>query len=419
MDKSPEGAAISHAHLYKYKEKHQESQHERRLQILNEQKDKRHIEADKNRELCDNYLEELVESDVEDLKQVEESDIEDLKQMDECVVEDVKQLEKSEDIKQSEQEDESEEMEYVQSEVKCRPQPTKFKLMLTEWFIDIPDDLEENWLCKLTPEGFRVLLISYKHRTLFFTVKSRYLFKLKTHFPGGGGINTTGVTVLDCIFNKRNKTFFVLDCLYWSAMYTLDSEANFRFYWLKTKFYEMPELSKSVSKKYTFHLMDAIPLEKSLLQEKIFHVLKIEDKEILYDGIVCYHTRGFYTFGYSPLATWLYCFMLPEKLGIDVPEIYLAKKPKGYINFQQYIESKILAREQCSKKKGENAGKKKGNADINKANILEMIHNNAETNKDNSSIINGYNAEINKDADTENKCDNVEDNKDDNEEMES
>ncbi|XP_056629662.1 snurportin-1 [Diorhabda sublineata] len=380
MDKAPEAAITSHAHLYKYKEKHQLSQHERRQQILNEQKYKRHIEADKNRELYGKYLEELEESDVEDLKQVDECDIEDFKHTDESV----QHLEKSE----QEEPDEYEEMEYVQSEVQYRrPESTKFKLMLTEWFIDIPDDLEENWLCKFAPEGFRVLLLAYKRRTLFFTIKSRYLFKLKTHFPGGGGINATGVTVLDCIFNKRNKTFFVLDCLYWSAMYTLDSEANFRFYWLKTKFYEMPELYKSVSKKYTFHLIEAIPLERSLLQEKIFQVLKLEEKEILYDGIVCYHSCGFYTFSYSPLATWLYCYMLPEKLGIDVPEVYLAKKPKGYINFQQYIESKMSARERYNKKKSHVRLNKNGDLDVSSVN-------NTEKSKNNSSEVNKYNTEM-------------------------
>lgn len=36
------------------------------------------------------------------------------------------------------------------------------KLMLSEWLTEVPDDLESNWLIKLSPEGQRRLVVACK-----------------------------------------------------------------------------------------------------------------------------------------------------------------------------------------------------------------------------------------------------------------
>ncbi|CAH1099158.1 unnamed protein product [Psylliodes chrysocephalus] len=284
------------AYLYKIKE-NKLSQHERRIKYLEEQKEKRQTLTDKNRDLCDLFI-----------KQIEKS----------C---------------------KDEEMEYESTQIRKESQ-FHFKLMMTEWFTDIPDDLEDNWFIKLVPEGFRILLIARNHHTFIYNKNGRYLFQIRTNFPGGGGCIENGTAVLDCVMDKKNKIVFVLDCLFWNSMSTLDSEANFRFYWLKSKFQENPEMGQYLN--YKFVLMDSVCAERSLIQEKMFQSFKIGESEIIYDGIAFYHKESQYSFGYSPLATWLASYMLPEKLGIDVPEIYSEKKPKNYVNLQHYIENEKL-----------------------------------------------------------------------------
>lgn len=35
-----------------------------------------------------------------------------------------------------------------------------FKLMKSEWFTELPEDLTENWFVKFCPDGFRVLIVA-------------------------------------------------------------------------------------------------------------------------------------------------------------------------------------------------------------------------------------------------------------------
>ncbi|KAJ8944827.1 hypothetical protein NQ318_013164 [Aromia moschata] len=209
--------------------------------------------------------------------------------------------------------------------------------MQSEWFTEIPDDLEENWFVKFCPQGFRILLIAQNHTTVCYNQQGRVILKIKTNFPGGGGSDSNGVTILDCIYNKCIKTVFVLDCLFWNAMSMLESEVNFRFFWLKTKFEENPGFAKCL--KYNFKLLDYVPAQRPLIQDHMFSVAHIEDHNIPYDGVVFYHKESHYIFGYTPLVGWLASFMLPEKLQIDVGPENLARKPKDYCNMETYLES--------------------------------------------------------------------------------
>ena len=45
------------------------------------------------------------------------------------------------------------------------------------------------------------------------------------------------------------------------------------------------------------------------------------------DGLLFFHKRTHYTFGRTPLVGWLKPYMVPEILGVSVPEAYLAGAP--------------------------------------------------------------------------------------------
>lgn len=55
------------------------------------------------------------------------------------------------------------------------------------------------------------------------------------------------------------------------------------------------------------------------------------------DGLLFYHRNALYTFGQTPLVTWLKPFMLPEVLGTSIPSP-LDEKPDDYISFEHHIE---------------------------------------------------------------------------------
>lgn len=283
----------SFTNLYKYNGKNLElSQQQRREKFLEEQKEKRHGITDNNRKLCEEFLSEL---------NIEEEKME-------C--------------------------DELQHSSKKK---IKYKLMQSEWFTDIPNDLEDNWLVKLCPQGFRVLFIAQNNKTIIST-DGRIILNIKSNFPGGGGIKGAGgITILDCIFNRCTKTIFILDCLFWNSMSMLDSEASFRFFWLQTKFAENPALINY--KKYNFSLLEVLPAHRSLIQDKMFTLVSVGEQKYAYDGVVFYHKESHYTFGYTPLVAWLASYMLPEKLHIDVCPENMFRKPKDYVCMEMYLEN--------------------------------------------------------------------------------
>lgn len=67
------------------------------------------------------------------------------------------------------------------------------------------------------------------------------------------------------------------------------------------------------------------------------------------DGFLFYHRRALYTFGHTPLVTWLKPFMLSEVLGIPVPSPF-DEKPDDYINFEHHIQKIKIKKNQDTTK---------------------------------------------------------------------
>ena len=58
------------------------------------------------------------------------------------------------------------------------------------------------------------------------------------------------------------------------------------------------------------------------------------------DGLLFYHKLGFYTPNVTPLVGWLKPFMIPEILGMKIPEFYAKAQPVNYVNIKEYIKKK-------------------------------------------------------------------------------
>ncbi|XP_060520160.1 snurportin-1 [Cylas formicarius] len=302
----PSSIESNFSSLYKYSGKNAEvSQQERRDQFLKEQKEKRHNCVDKYRDLTQFFG--------------ENDDTETSAEPMEC-----------------------------ETQVKKRRKPMPFYLMKSEWFCYIPDDLADNWVVKFVPEGFRVLVLAKNHRTECYNEKGK-MMTLKTCLPGGGLDRNNGETVLDCIYSKASKTIFVLDCLRWNTMLMLDSETTFRFYWLKTKFDENVTYTQS-NRGHKLELLNFVPAQTPLIQDEMFRPMVIEGQKVLYDGVVFYHKESHYVLGETPLVGWLFSYMLPEKLNIDVLPENMAKMPKKYKCLEEYLERKY---KKAEKRRGE------------------------------------------------------------------
>lgn len=56
------------------------------------------------------------------------------------------------------------------------------------------------------------------------------------------------------------------------------------------------------------------------------------------DGLLFYHKRTHYLFGSTPLVVWLKPYMLPEILGIEVPQCQLGHQPADYTNYADHMK---------------------------------------------------------------------------------
>ncbi|EFA00641.1 Snurportin-1-like Protein [Tribolium castaneum] len=219
--------------------------------------------------------------------------------------------------------------------------PFGYKLMGSEWCTEVPDDLPDNWLIKLCPEGIRYLVVANKAITTCYYRNGRPSFTFKSKLPGGNPDCGHKFTVLDCIYNKDVNTLFIYDVLAWNSMSLINAEVQMRFFWLKSKFDELPELSSiNERKNFRFMLVDFFLAEVALLQDHLFTPFVANGVELSLDGVLFYHKEGHYVFGDSPLVWWLRTFMLPELLNIDVPPLHLRNKPDDYESIQQYSSKK-------------------------------------------------------------------------------
>ncbi|CAD6208903.1 GSCOCG00010717001-RA-CDS [Cotesia congregata] len=209
-------------------------------------------------------------------------------------------------------------------------------LMLSEWMIDIPENFCDEWFMLPCPKGKRALIVARKGKTQVFTRRGNKIIEFNSALPGGNyEHHSKNSTILDCIWVKKDQSYYVLDVLSWSNQTLLDCDAEFRHFWLSSKLGESPEFSEqSKFNKYPF-----VALPNIFCNENLSDFVHKLSSNLPLDGFLFYHRKGFYMNGHSPLVTWLKPFMISEVLGISVPP-ELDKKPEGYLDFEHYILSK-------------------------------------------------------------------------------
>ncbi|PAA71244.1 hypothetical protein BOX15_Mlig024661g1, partial [Macrostomum lignano] len=217
------------------------------------------------------------------------------------------------------------------------------QLMLSEWLMEIPDNLETEFLLKLCPQGKRVLVVAAKGITKTFDRRGRCIMTFPSELPGGCRQFRAGLTVLDCIWDT--SSFHVLDIMHWRDLQLYDTETSLRFHWLETNFVESaPNVCRRTPKnRHPFLIVESHSCQRECLAE----FLTLQPPFPL-DGVLFYHQRGAYTFGHTSLVGWLKPYMLTEVLGLPCHQHYSIGLPADYQGWLVDVERFEATRRQMA-----------------------------------------------------------------------
>lgn len=113
-------------------------------------------------------------------------------------------------------------------------------------------------------------------------------------------------------------------------------QAEFRFYWLKSKMEEMPSLSELsgdnafVFTSLAYHQCSVSTMTSVMASESLFG----QDGPAL-DGLLFYHSEAHYVPGRTPLVGWLKPHMMATVLSVPVASVYLHTGKKNRRKFQK------------------------------------------------------------------------------------
>lgn len=221
------------------------------------------------------------------------------------------------------------------------------QLMMSEWLVDVPPDLEENWLCKPCPKGRRMLVVAHQGSTKAYSKAGHLVATFNSALPAGSSQSRTGITILDCIWNWENRTYYTLDVLAWNNIGLLDCETEFRFFWLQSKLNENTVVNcHSETNRFAFVPLPFIECTEEKLTEMMNrYPMFCEEKDPGLDGMLFYHKSNLYEHGSTPLVTWIKPFMMGDVLGTEVHPKYMEERPPSYIDQADYIREFELAAE--------------------------------------------------------------------------
>ncbi|RLN75909.1 hypothetical protein BBJ28_00011981, partial [Nothophytophthora sp. Chile5] len=132
--------------------------------------------------------------------------------------------------------------------VKQRREHFSKQLMVPEWLIDVPRDLNgsgsalgEGWYVLPRPEGKRCLVVANGGITIARIPSGNILKKFPSALPCGSHKTnkaSDSYCILDCIFQEHDDTFYVLDVMCWKGYLLYNCTTEFRLYWLRDKLSE-------------------------------------------------------------------------------------------------------------------------------------------------------------------------------------
>mmetsp|Transcript_3243 Transcript_3243/g.5042 ORF Transcript_3243/g.5042 Transcript_3243/m.5042 type:complete len:417 (-) Transcript_3243:5-1255(-) len=178
------------------------------------------------------------------------------------------------------------------------------QLCVPEWMVEIPSDLGSyhanrcNWYVVARPEGKRCVVVSSRGRTISYLENGCMLHSFKSPLPGGGMTGRHGSSaILECIYTPADNTYYALDIMNWNDMDCYDCEAEFRFFWLHTKFEETAGLSGGGAVAHSFRAVPHWECSLTGLEQAYRSPLPYPR-----NGLLFYHREGQYEIGLTPLV---------------------------------------------------------------------------------------------------------------------
>ncbi|MEW5298940.1 MAG: hypothetical protein WDW36_002009 [Sanguina aurantia] len=135
-------------------------------------------------------------------------------------------------------------VEEQEEERETQEHPRQFyarQLQLPEWMTDVPGDLATHWYVMPRPEGIRCLLISQRGSTVCRMRNGVLLHAFQSSLPEGSArtlSNPTDTCILECTYCASTATHYVQDLLCWRGYEMHNCSAEFRHYWLRSKWAE-------------------------------------------------------------------------------------------------------------------------------------------------------------------------------------
>ena len=208
-------------------------------------------------------------------------------------------------------------------------------LQLSEWMTERPEDLN-SWYLVPCPKGRRCVVVAADHCTKEYNNSGRLRSKFHSNLPGD---KNNSVSILDCVFDEHLQEYWVLDVIAYNNQDYVDCDAEFRFYWIRSKLEEEQLSTVGGRNNYAFK---AIPFYDCANEMSIESCLlmypQFDGDTPALDGFLFYHKESSYVKGKTPLVCWLFAFMIPEVLHFDTINFnYLSQKPENYVDYQSFI----------------------------------------------------------------------------------
>jgi len=216
----------------------------------------------------------------------------------------------------------------------------KHQLMLSEWLVEVPEDMTEKWLLILCPEGRRNLVVAANGSTKVFSKSGKQVKSFPSSLPGGNRNQSRGkqnrYTILDCIYSESNSMFYILDMMCWDGFQYYDCETEFRLSWVQQKFIDNQDLRvRSRFNPFCFQPLPVYQCTKESISQALNSPMPFSDH---LDGLLIYHREVHYMPGKTPLVGWLKGYMVPELMGIPVCEDLLEQRPQDYTGMKTYLK---------------------------------------------------------------------------------
>lgn len=242
--------------------------------------------------------------------------------------------------------------EEAQKIVRCKLARTKqprcnIELQKSEWFCDIPSATSE-WFVKPCPKGVRALIIAAAGKTLAYNENGDFIRSFRSGLPGDRHNQRKATTILDCMFVPRLDTYFVMDAISYGTQDLSGCEAEFRSFWIESRFDETDVSEVTKFNEFAFQLVRRYECcssdELNTLATEyppIFNThLASERKTAEVAGYLFYHKESLYTHGKTPLVGWILPFMLPELFCLlpFANDEYSIDRTANYANIDSYID---------------------------------------------------------------------------------